>query len=475
MAEKKHPLREEEAETSRREKRPRGLGGLIYHNAFVLAISFIVALVSWFVVASNNADSNVLIRDVPINIQLSPSAEAEGLRVFEMSYTEADLEVSGSSLITSRLTPDDFSVTATLNPLSTKLTGNTVQRIQVPVEAVKTSAISDYTIETVSPEEITVVYDRYKEVSLPLDTTEINYSVSTGMFADTMVLSQDTVTVSGPESSVAQVSRAALVATYDGELQKDTTFQGTVVLYDQENRVIDLDDMATAPYLEVSTSQVDVTVPVLATKTVNLQASNLLHRPASFPDNRITVTPPSITLTGTPESLAQVDTILLDTPIDFADADLLRSEYVVDIPLPAGVRNLNATGDNAVSQATVRLNLSGYGEAQLTVPQENISLINVPAGRKATLENTGLDVSVLGPQSPLSRVTGDNLGVQVDLSSYAAQTGHLQVPATVSVAGESGGACWVVGSYTVTVEITESSVPTNVVMAGSGNAASPQQ
>ena len=109
-------------------KRPGGLTGLLYHNSFVLAVSFVVAMIIWFMVASSNTESNTIIRDVPIEVQRSASAEQEGLRVFEISYTEADLEIEGSSLITGRLTPDDFNVFVNFNPVSTMVTGNTLQR-----------------------------------------------------------------------------------------------------------------------------------------------------------------------------------------------------------------------------------------------------------------------------------------------------------------------------------------------------------
>ena len=138
-------MKEEDKKTPEPERKaPKkfALGQLVYHNSFVLACSFITALVSWFIM-SDGSDANYWIDDVPINIVLSPEAEADGLRVFNSSYSTVDIEVSGNTLITSKLTASDFEATATLNPASTKLTGNTMQKMTAQVRVAKVSSTSD--------------------------------------------------------------------------------------------------------------------------------------------------------------------------------------------------------------------------------------------------------------------------------------------------------------------------------------------
>ena len=111
---------------------------LLYHNGFVLAVSFVIALTIWFVMAKDSdLNGTKTVYDVPINVRLSAEAEAEGLRVFNMSYNQVDLQVSGSAIITSKLTAEDFEVTAAFNPTSTKLTGNTTQKINAQVRVAK--------------------------------------------------------------------------------------------------------------------------------------------------------------------------------------------------------------------------------------------------------------------------------------------------------------------------------------------------
>ena len=69
---------EQDRGPERQQKRRFRLSGLIYHNSFVLACSFIAALVGWFITAAGSSDLNRTVYDVPIEFTLSPEAQADG-------------------------------------------------------------------------------------------------------------------------------------------------------------------------------------------------------------------------------------------------------------------------------------------------------------------------------------------------------------------------------------------------------------
>ena len=59
-------MREEDRKKTERSGSKRfKLGQLVYHDSFVLACSFVTALVSWFIM-SDGSDANYWIDDVPI-------------------------------------------------------------------------------------------------------------------------------------------------------------------------------------------------------------------------------------------------------------------------------------------------------------------------------------------------------------------------------------------------------------------------
>lgn len=448
MAEEKKPLREE----GEGKKEKFSLRNIFYHNTFVMAFSFTVALVTWFAMAMQSTDNNQIVRDVPITVQYSPAAEEDGLRVFNMSYNSADLEIAGNSLITSKLTAEDFSVTVTLNPTSTKLTGNTMQKVTVPVRPVKRSSISDYNIVSFSPEEINLEYDRYKEVTLPIENG-IKYSADAGFVSGTVIFSQQEVTISGPESSVNKISRAAVSYSVESPLRADDSFSCPVRLYDQNN--MEIED-TTGLYLDLSVDTVDVSIPILPKKTVTLKAATV-HQPKGFADARITVEPKQIDIAGPADVLSGINEITLDTPIDFAELEVGQGNVIImDIPLPTGVKNVSAAGNGGVSQATVSVNLNGYRSIKVEVPADNIQITNRPAGMDVDLTTLSLEVSVMGSEAQVTKLTGDSLSIQADLTNFSDRPGSVEVPVTVTVSGSGADSCWALGKYTVSMVLRES-------------------
>ena len=424
------------------------LGKIFYHNTFVLAFSFVVAVVTWFLMYANSAERNVVIHDVPITQQVSSAAQEEGLQIFSMSHTTADVEVSGNNLLTSQLSASDFEVSVTLNPTSTQLEGNTLQKMTLQVRAVKANTMGSYEIASVSPSEVTVEYDRVREVNLPIESN-IQVRSDTGYYAGTPVLSADNVTISGPASSVDRISRVAVNYQVETALREETSFSCPIRLYDaNDQEITDWSGL----YLTLNVESVDVTVPVIPMKTVSLVASTL-HQPEGFSESRIQIEPAEIAIVGTSEVLSGINEIQLDSVIDFADLTAGTNNTIIsDITLPTGVRNISTTGETT-SQATVTINLNGYEQASVSVSSANIQVVNAPSGVEPTLATTSLAVSVVGPEAQVTRVTGDSISVQVDLSNFQNQTGTVEVPATVTLTGSLADSCWVVDEYTVSVNI----------------------
>ncbi len=446
-------------------KKKFSFANIFYHNTFVMVFSFAIALTTWFVLAAkSDVNRTYTIYDVPIEVTLSTEAEADGLRVFNKSYSTADIEVSGSSLITSKLTAEDFVVTANLNPTSVKLTGNTMQKMTSPLRAVKNSVLAEYEIVSVNPEEVNLEYDRYKEVTMPLED-EIEFSADAGFYPGSPVLSEESVTISGPESSVNKISRVAVGYTLDQPLRATEEFSSSIRLYDQNNQ--EITDTASL-YLSLSVDTVQVTIPVMARKSVELVV-NTVHQPSGFAENRISIEPATLDIAGAQDVLDNINEIRLGSAIDFADLDLSKpATFEMEIPLPSGVRNITNAGENTITQATVTINLNGYTKATLTVPEANIQVLNRPAGKEAVLTTKSIELTVVGPQAQVNRLTGDSISVQIDLTNIQNRTGSMEVPITATISGSAGDACWIAGSYTATITLVDAAVAQANAEASSG-------
>lgn len=466
MNEEKKRFPEEEGEAE--ERRGFHWRRVFYHNPFVLLFSFFAAVVIWFVMAAGNEDAPYVIHDIPIEVKLSPAAEEAGLQVFNLSSTTADVAVSGSNIVTNKLTAENFSASVTLNPASTKLvTGNTLQKAVLDVKTEKKNVIADYSIAEVTPREVTVEYDRYAEVTFPIENN-IKYSADPNYYAGLAALSEDSVIISGPESAVNKISRVSADYTVNEMLREDKVISAcALTLYDQNDQKI---SDYTGLYLSMSVETVGVTIPVMSKKTVPLVV-NTINGPKNFSSSRITIEPAEISVAGSAEVLKGIDEIALSHAIDFSELSPYgQKEFQLEIPIPTGVRDITNLGAGNMSTAKVTVNLNGYEEVDVIT--ENITLSNVPAGKGklVNLTTQSLQVSLVGAEAQVTKLTGESISCTADLSNFAGQTGSVAVPVSVTVSGVDS--CWPVGSYTVYVNIAEEADTPVMAKAGGSSGSS---
>lgn len=446
------------SEEKKRPEEPRGkkkrvaLGKIFYHNTFVLFFSLAVAIISWFIMMANSSDRGITVENVPVQVRYSSAAQEAGLQVFHMSSETVNLQVTGNTLLTSQLTAKDFEVSVTLNPADTSVTGNTLQKLDVQVQAVKSNTLTNFEIAGVTPEEITLEYDRFQEVNLPIESN-IHCRSANGFYASTPILSADNVTISGPSSSVARIKRVAVSHEVESELREDAQFSCPLVFYDGNNQEI---GNIAGLYLKMNVDAVDVTIPVTPVKKVDLTITTL-HQPEDFSRDRIQIEPSTVTIAGTANTLSGISEIQLDTVIDFADLETgATNTFTAAIPLPSGVRNIASVGDSGTpAQAKVTVNLNGYSKTSVSVGTANIQITNPPAGMEAELAVNSMVVTLAGPEAQVSRLTGENVVVTVDLANFRDRTGTVEVPATVTLTGSAASSCWAAGEYTVSVNITQ--------------------
>lgn len=424
------------------QKQKRNLKDIIYHNTFMLGFSLVASIVIWFFVTADNTENRPRqIYDVPIDIKLSQAAQEEGIRVFSQNYETADVSVTGSNLIVNKVSAEDIAVVAQLSPNSTKLTGNTMVTETIPLVAQKVgNQLADYEVANVSPEEIVVLYDRYKEVTFTIEDG-IEYTAGNNYYVAAPAISELSVVVSGPESSVNKVSRAVVDYEFSEPITETASFKAPVVLYDSNNEKIDLVEN----YITISVDNVDVSIPVLSKQTVELEVVTI-NVPDGFSANRIAIEPETIDIAGEEEEVSKYKTITLSDAIDFSTVTLENNSFTFEIPMPAGVKNVSN-----VNEATVTVQLNGFKEVQLPVTNFNIS--NAPEDKEITVVTKSLDVRVVGSAAQINMLTSDSVYGKIDLAEYAEKNGSVEVPVTVGVTDSTS--CWIVGKYSVQIRVAD--------------------
>lgn len=416
------------------------IGKLFYNNKFALVFSILAAVVLWVITVSTDTESYPhAISGVPVNITLSDSAQKNGLKVFSPVNTTATVYVKGNRLVVNQLKSTDLQVTA---PMASKISEPGTYTFTLA--AVKEGNLTDYDVTSISPEQAIITVDKYKEKTFNIEsniTYKKGYKADSSYFVSTPALSTDTVTVSGPEKQVSQVSRVAFSYEITDTLTESKNFTAKLVMYDANNNEI------SGNGLTLDTDKVEVTIPVLPRKVLPVKAV-FTNKPSGikFTSSNMQITPESIEVAGPADVMSGLSSVELE-PIDFSSISPSHSTFTADVNLPSTCNNLSS-----VPTVTVKLDLSGYSARTIAVSNFNVK--NLSSGETATVYTKKLSVTIVGPEDEVDKLTSGNIVGQIDMSDKTNLSGLTEVPVTFSVS--SSNTCWAYGSYMVNVNISNS-------------------
>lgn len=413
---------------------------LFFNNKFVLVISVLISFALWIVMASTDTEHHPrLITNVPIVINLSDAAQADGLKVFSPTENDtATVSIKGNSMIVNQIKPTDLQVVA---PNASTITSPGTYTFDMSVQ--KTGNLKDFDAEPVSPSQMIIVVDRYKEKTFTIQddiTYKEGYKANTSYFVGTPAFNTDTVTVSGPEKEVSQVNKVSVRYEIGETLTETRYFTSNLTLFDANGNPIASND------LKLSESKVDVTIPVLSREVLPLNVS-FTNKPSGLNLNsfQINVDPKTIEVAGPKDVLQNLKTIALE-PLDFADVSPSNNAFEADVTLPSTCKNLSN-----VPTAKVTLDLSGYAERELVVTDFTVK--NLDPSKSASVYTKGLTATVVGPEEEISKLTAGNLVAQIDMSGKENFTGHTEMPVTIGISNAADS--WVYGQYMASIGVTE--------------------
>ena len=422
------------------------------NNTFVLVFSCLAAVGIWFMMMdAEMAGRGATVTNVPIQIELSTTAQEAGVRIWDQSFSSTDVSVTGNTVVTSKLTTEDIGVVASLDPSLNMLTGNSMQQATVTLRAFKKgNTLADYEVKGVSPSELVLTYDKYKEIQLSVDN-QVKYEAAEGFYVpSTPMFSIDRVTISGPESEVNKVKSAALIYEFTDALTQSKAVSCKISLIDSNGDVI---DNPASRHLTLSDDTVDISVQVTSRKTVTIKP-DIRNLPASFKEDRIKIEPQSIDIVGDGNLISGYEDLTLATPINFYDVTPENNTFTLEIPILNGVTNIS----NAET-VTITFNMNGYTVND--VKTENISVINAPEGKKVELITESLTIKTVGPAAVASKLTGESVFCTIDFSGITELKPRMEVPVSVKIMNADN--CWVNGTYTAHVTVADdgaSSAPT---------------
>lgn len=448
----------EKAMNNKGEKRPArdfSLERFLENDKVKLTLSFLAAFLLWvFMTVNSGETSNYPVTEIPVVLELSDDALADDLAIMTVDGVPVDdftvtVRVRGNSVTVGSLSAGDIQVYGTnLGNIVTSGTYN------VGLLAKPLGVKNNYDIVSVVPSDVQIVVDRNLTSELPIES-HINVTSPAEYYIGTASLSEQTVTVTGPEQSVTKAVKAAVYADIEGSIQETTTFSGLkVVLLDSAGNEIEDDSLTLTP------ATVDATIPVLVKKKVPLTL-DLIGAPDYFDGSSlISIEPSEIEIAATASNIDSVDHISAGT-LDFSSVSYGMAAASYSIVMPEGVRNLSG-----IETATVSFNFSDYKTKAIII--SNIDFINVPSGLAAEYSSySNLIARIIGPKDEIAQITKEDITATVDLSSAKEGTSVMPVSVTINKA-ETG--CWLFyddGAYKVNVTVKDAS---DVVSTSSSSA-----
>ncbi len=415
------------------------IGKLFYKDKFVMVFSVMASIILWGVMASTNTEQFPRqISEVPIVINLSESAQADGLKVFSPINATATVSIKGNSLIVKQIQSTDLQVVAQLAS-----TISTPGSYTFNLSAQKKGALTDYDVVSISPNQAIISVDRSREKTFPIEsniTYKPDYKADTAFFVSTPTLSSDSVTISGPEKDILQVNKVEVQYEISDTLRETKNFTADLVLYDANGNRIENNR------LKMSEPKVDVTIPVLARKVMPLRVS-FTNQPSGLvlTSDQVLINPDTVDVAGPKEILNNQYEITLP-PLDFSTVSPAKNIFDVKVNLPNGCKNLSS-----IPVAKVTLDMSEFTTRQMVV--KNFDIRNLAANKTASLFTNSLTVTVVGPNTELSKLTENSLVAQIDMTGKENFTGHTEMPVTFNISNTNSS--WVHGNYMVNLSVTE--------------------
>lgn len=260
-------------------------------------------------------------------------------------------------------------------------------------------------------------------------------SLEEGFTAETPVFEPSTITVSGPEAYLKELSYAWVSfgqENVNSTYKVDTGF----VLMDENG------EQCSTAGLSFSDDVITATLPLLLVKEIPLSVELIEGSGATKANTKISIEPESITLAGDSAILSGMNKLILDS-IDLTDFAATHSETYT-IPIDNDIKNL--TG---VTEATVKVEIIGMETRSYRV--KNISCINITDGYEAEIISESIDVIIRGTAEQLNALKAEQIRAVADLTDFNESAGQFMPEVKILVDGFTDVGA--VGDNTISIEI----------------------
>lgn len=400
------------------------------HKILAFLLALFVSIGMWvYAVTIVNPNDVASISDVRVRLVGSNELLTRNLMITGGEEQYVDVEVSGRRSDLKELNSTSLVATADVSNIDGAGTFEVSWKLDPPASV----ASGDIKLVGSSSNKITI---KVSEVMLrPAIPVEVEYmgTPAEGYVRDPAILGRETISVSGPAEEVGTIAKARIRVDLNGAKQT----LANELRYDLLNANGEV--LTLSNYVTVDVDSIQVKVPVLCYKQVDLTANLIYCTGVNVENVKCTIEPPIIGVTGSEEALANLD-VLVIKEIDLSKVENSFTATVTP-ELPAGVSY------RAEEQSvTITVTLVGVYSRKITVPCARIERIN----DNPLLEfgTSNISVVVRGPLSKVYDLTVSSIKLTADMSAgYDPATKTVALKVSLPNSTE----CGIYGEYSVQV------------------------
>lgn len=407
------------------------------HRVLLMIVSLIASFMLWMYVTNQEGSvQEAVYPGVKVVFEGENNMrDNRGLIITSNDTTSVRVTVSGSPRVLARIDAADISAVIDLSSITK--TGN----YSLSPKITFASGIDSSDLQSKVNVTVNFYVDRLSTTTIPVNGI-FNGSTAEGFSAEALQFETQYIKISGPESDLKTVYEAWVEVSREN-VDSTLTYASSYVLRDSEGNVIDNDS------IELESDTVNVTLPVIAIKEVDLIASLIPGAGANDQNTTVRITPEKITLSGDADVLEALNHILLDT-IDLADITGESWTKTYSIVIPNGTEIVGGA-----KEATVSVEIKGLQTKTITIPFENLSYINMTDGYVGQIMEEALrNVVLRGTSDALAGLSAVNVRAVADLTEWGSATGIVNVPVKIIVDGVPEGSIGALGDYKIYINIT---------------------
>lgn len=389
----------------------------LMNNVGLKVLAFLLALMLWFIVV--NIDDPVTTEtyySIPVSV-INEEVLAEANQTYQIQdgTQSVAVTVKAKRSVLNKIENEDIQAYADMKELTLQT--------QVPINVVIKGY--DYESAEVTPRNLQVKLEDEETKKFPIVPT------TTGTVRDGYALGEikavpEMVSIRGPKSVISAISRVEAAISVSG-LSQDELLPSELVLYDEENNVIDQSLLMN----NLGTDGVAVSVQILKTKNIQLEFDTSEVQAADgYSVSGVTWEPQQIQVTGTQETLGKLNKIQIPASALELTGLSSKTEQVVDIAefLPDEVRLLDENAGSVV----VTIAIEKDGTKAYDISLGSIKVNNLPDDLTLSYETVDvLEIQIRGPADVLNKYEV-NQNISIDLSEYK-EAGTYTIPVDIKL------------------------------------------